>query len=115
MEFFKKAIEINPNFNEAINDLGKAYFLLKDFKNAIKTFELLVPTFQHNAELLKDLGSAYGNLKQWDKAIEYFSRAVNNAPNDADAWEKLAICYQSKGDKYKSTSCHLKALELKKK
>ena len=40
IEYFKKALAIDPKNYEALNELGHAYALKGDYDNAIKTLEL---------------------------------------------------------------------------
>lgn len=76
IEFFKKAIESDPNKSEFYHDLGAAYYETGDIDKTISAFQHALYLNPASAETNKNLGLALylkGNL---DGAMEAFHRAV---------------------------------------
>ena len=61
IEYAEKALEIKPDFSEAINNMAIAYYHKKDIKKAIELMEKAVklnpknPTAVNNLQVLKGL------------------------------------------------------------
>ena len=79
---FKRAIEIEPKYFAAMNNLGAAYLASGRWDDAISVYKKLVsnimygtPGHGHN-----NLGWAYFKKGDLKKAIQHFSMAVNLAP-----------------------------------
>jgi tetratricopeptide (TPR) repeat protein len=61
-------------YNDAMYNLGAAYFNLKDYNAAVGTIEALLLT-QESADAHELLGRVYGAMELKDKAIEEFKKA----------------------------------------
>ena len=107
IEYFKRAIREDGGFAEAFNNLGIAYFELKDYRNAqdcLKRAVLLKPDF---VEALLNLGSAYlfdeqpvvglevqtGRPRLMDAAMAY-EQVVTIQPEMAEAHMHLGLVYE---------------------
>ena len=107
IEYFKKAIREDGKFAEAYNNLGIAYFELRDYRNAqdcLKRAVLLKPDF---VEALLTLGSAYlfdeqpvvglevqtGRPRLMDAAMAY-EQVVSIQPEMAEAHMHLGLVYE---------------------
>lgn len=107
IEYFKKAIREDGKFAEAYNNLGIAYFELRDYRNAqdcLKKAVLLKPDF---VEALLNLGSAYlfdeqpveglevktGRPRLMDAAMAY-EQVLSIQPEMAEAYMHLGLVYE---------------------
>lgn len=82
VEYYKKALEIRPNFAAALYSLAITYFKLGQIKGAEKSFKSAI-VFSHSfAEAHYQLGSLYQHhLKgKTDIAREHFQKAVEIDP-----------------------------------
>ncbi len=93
----KKAIEIFPDYYDALEQLGNAYVEQRDYQTA-------QPLLLHAVEINKDgwrahygLGIAQFNLNQRDSAITSLQRAVelNNTSVNAYMWLGIVMAQQS--------------------
>ncbi len=107
IEYFKRAIREDGRFAEAYNNMGIAYFEMKDYRNAQESFKnavLLKPDF---VEALLNLGSAYLFDEQpvvglevqtrkprlQDAAMAY-EQVINLKPEMAEAYMHLGLVYE---------------------
>ncbi len=61
VEAFERAIQISPNFTEAYDSLGEAYFRMGRYPEAVKNFRKaleLQPSHKHAARRLKEAEKA---------------------------------------------------------
>ncbi len=107
IEYFKKALREDGKFAEALNNMGIAYFELKDYRNAQDCYKkaiLLKPDF---VEALLNLGSAYlfdeqpveglevktGKPRLMDAAMAY-EQVISMQPSMAEAYMHLGLVYE---------------------
>jgi len=107
IEYFKKAVRADRKFAEALNNMGIAYFELRDYRNAQDCFKkaiLLKPDF---VEALLNLGSAYlfdeqpveglevktGKPRLMDAAMAY-EQVISVQPGMAEAYMHLGLVYE---------------------
>lgn len=73
--------------------LGRAYFNLNRYNEAIESFRQALRIAPLNAVFWKDLGEAYLNLKRYDEAVDAYNQALRIDPQLDDAWNDLGITY----------------------
>ena len=80
-------------------------------EKAIEIFEEAVKLFPSSVVLLNNLGVQYIKINQIDSAIEIFEKAIsiNKKPY---LFNNLALAYEKRGDKEKSSLLYQRALEL---
>lgn len=81
IEFFKKAVEINPNFVGARWNLALGYIYEQDFekaKNEIALMEIIEPTYIYNEKNIITLSNILKKQKQYEIAIQLYLNALKN-------------------------------------
>jgi len=85
---FLKAIEINPNFQDAHNNLGNIYSYQGNLEKAIFHFEKAISLGKlkfgkDNTNIIRvNLGLAYFNSGEYVEAIRHFKMALENDPEN---------------------------------
>ena len=79
IKLFDKSIQIKPDFWQAINNQGLAYFERNNINRAIKLFEKAI-SIQENAEPLLGLASCL-SIKDINLAIQLAKKALTKDPN----------------------------------
>jgi tetratricopeptide (TPR) repeat protein len=99
LQYFKKALAIEPEFPEAWNNLGTLYLILKEwdkaipcFKRAAETLTYKTPHFAYN-----NLGLAYYHIGNYPKAIENYREALRLAPDYSLCWDNLGVAFEATG------------------
>lgn len=91
IKYYKKAIEIEPNFYKARLYLGDAYYMMEDYVKAIKYFREAIETFPNELEPRKYLVDALINSKNYDEGYKEGKEAIAVYP-DAVMFDKLETC-----------------------
>lgn len=87
----EKLVDLDPFDEETWQYLGDEYFVKKDFKMAIKSYENALRFASNDIDpyfkirILKDLGQVYYENEDFQKAIEYYEKALKSASNDDDS------------------------------
>lgn len=91
IEYFNKAIELNPNFAYAYSNRGFAKLNLNDIKGAYKDLRKSIELDNTNSYAFKNLGLIYLKDGQKKNACENFKKAVELGYSDTydDEVEKL--------------------------
>jgi len=91
---FKKAIEINPHFAEAYNNLGIIYYYDKNnSEEAIALFKEAVENNPDFAGAYNNLGIVYKNIGKIEEAIASHKKAIEINPDYATAHYDLSLLY----------------------
>lgn len=90
----------NPLIKFAFNNLGSAYFILKDYNNALQPLVDAIRVDRYYANAHFNLGMVYFKLKRLPEATAEFERALEIKPDYKEAMEFLGYIrdaeYQSK-------------------
>ena len=89
-EWYKRAIELNPQFASAYNNLGLNYAAQKDFARAQEALETATRTDPRNQGAFYNLGLVRLQMGQFRRAVESFRRAHELKPGDPDPLVRLA-------------------------
>ena len=109
---FNKAIELNPNSNEAYNSRGIAYSSKGDFNSAIADFSKAIKLNPNSAEAYSIRGLAYIRQENFDHAIADFNKAIELNPNSNEAYNTRGVAYSKKGNFDHAIADFNKAIEL---
>ena len=97
IRFFKKAIEIDPNYLESYINIGLLYSKEGDTEKAISYYEKAIAVDPDFTKAHYNLGTVYAEKGKSDKAISEFKKCLSINPNLAKAHLKLGTAYISKG------------------
>ena len=89
VENFNKAIQLNPNFFEAYNNLGNSLMEFGKFKDAINKYESAIKLKPEYASAYNNLGGAWEDLGDFEKAIFNYSKAIKFNPEFYTAKENI--------------------------
>jgi len=82
-KFYLKALEINPNFINALVGLGKTYAVMGRSPEAVATLEKAVKDYPRLGQLYLELARAYTLSGEYKKALDTYKKAVEFAPDSA--------------------------------
>jgi len=113
MEFFKKAIELNPNLEGPHLELGSIYYIKRLYDLEIKEYQEVLKINPKNTDALFFLAEAYETKGLYDIAIKEYEKIISIDPEDAEAYYNLGLAYLTEGRKSKALEIYpkLKALD----
>ena len=91
--FFKKALELNNNF-EINNNIGIAYKNLKDYKLAEKYFINAINLDKNNYKSYFNCANLYHDNSEYKKAIEYYEKALECNQEFEESYLKISEVYK---------------------
>jgi len=100
LEYYKRAINEEPSFPEARNNLGVIYDKLEMYNEATNEFMRALDTDPELAESHNNIGCLYADWMWWSEAYQHHKKAIELNPNLAEAHNNLAMDYADIG-KYK--------------
>ena len=95
---YKRAIVVKPDYPNAIEKLGQAYFKQKRWADAAATFEQL-KTYKPDAKTYSALGESYLELGKLDEGVAALNNAVNYDPELEQARYNLGKAYIKAGNR----------------
>lgn len=117
VEFFERAIEINPRYTEASLNLSITYNELGEFKKAQEVFSVAAQ-IAHPTPLSLDpfvagklanehfkIGNIYLDFGMYDEAIEEYKKALRLHDKAADIHTRLGMALRNKGN-YEEAMVH---------
>jgi non-specific serine/threonine protein kinase/serine/threonine-protein kinase len=93
IQFFGRAIEINPESAEAYYNLGAIKYNLGLYQESINSCKEATRLKTDDANAFAYLGAAYGKLGRFEEAVEAYKQVVNIAPDDLMAHISLGAIY----------------------
>jgi tetratricopeptide (TPR) repeat protein len=78
---FNRAIKMNRNYAEALNNLGVVFYMRKKYDKAIKEYAKALKLSETSASFHSNLGMAYFETKAFDEATVEFMRALELDPH----------------------------------
>ena len=96
---FKRAIELDPGFAEAVYNLGVTFQKLDSHEKAVEQFEDAIELRPGNAQYYYALGNSYFHLQRYDRAVRSFERALSVNANHLEAQYSLAVSLERSGSK----------------
>ncbi|MCP4579674.1 MAG: tetratricopeptide repeat protein [Deltaproteobacteria bacterium] len=100
LKYFRKALELKPQFPEATNNMGTVYLLMGDWPKAIKCFREAAADMKYETPqyAYNNMGLAYFKMGNTQKAIENYEMALRLSRSYAAVYLNLARLYEKKGD-----------------
>ena len=91
INYYKQALEINPNFRAARLSLAYCYYYTKKPKDSIKEFEILIKESPDDFEVYRFFGFALIDDVQYDRAIEIYKIAQRISPNSPSPVKNIGL------------------------
>ena len=101
---FKTAVELSPEYAEAVNNLGVLFKMKGQYTEAEKYFKRAIYIDKGYSSAYNHLGTVYLAQGQIEDAIKMIEKAIKKEPAFADAYYNLGICYIEKTKKNPSHS-----------
>jgi len=78
---YERAVKLNPNYNEAINNLGTIYYARKSYRRAVSQYNKALKLAPESASIYSNLGTAQFARKKYKEAAECYEQALSLDPD----------------------------------
>jgi tetratricopeptide (TPR) repeat protein len=95
---FLKAVELDPNYGEAINQLAYLYFNAGDFTKALEYLKKYASIYPNDANPFDSMGDLFWRMGKLDEALENYKHALELKPGFYMSATKIAYIYGMKED-----------------
>ncbi|MEN9459554.1 MAG: hypothetical protein RL135_2177 [Bacteroidota bacterium] len=95
-KYYERAIQIQPDYIEAIVKLADLYFVVKEHQKSIGLLNKLMKIDAGNAHVYHMLGLNYKEMGDTSRAIYHFQTAIENDPADYESNLYIANMYAGK-------------------
>ena len=112
VKHFTNVIQLMPEFAEAYNSRGFAYFLKAELDDAIVDFSKAIELNTDYTEAYNNRSAAYRDKGDFDKAIADSSKAIQRNPDYAPFYYIRGTIYDHKGELNRAIRDYTKAIEL---
>jgi superkiller protein 3 len=110
---YRKAIELNPQYATAYNNLGSFLDDLKRLDEAEANYRKAIELNPQDATAYNNLGNTLKDLKRFDEAEANYRKAIELNPQYATAYNNLGILLHFTLEKYnEAESSYRKVIEI---
>ena len=112
LDQFFKALELNEDSPEILNNIGQTYLKMKEYDKAEEHFKKAIEIFPDFAECYNNLGLLYMDNKKYELAIENMNKAISHYSDFAEAYLNLGNAYKQLDQVEKAVENWQKAVEI---
>ncbi len=112
IEYFSKALELNPGFAAAYQKRGMLYYFQEKYDKVIQDFKSYTNLVPEQAEGYRMLGMGYLQKGLYAEAIDNFTRAIEVDPNLTSGFTYRAKALRLSGKIEEAISDSTKAIQL---
>ena len=94
LESYNKAIEIDPNYAQAYNNLGIAFQKLNRINEAVFNYKKAISLKTDFAEAFNNLGTAMMLLNNTNEALKFFDKSLQIKSDYAEVYNCLGNLYE---------------------
>ena len=98
LEFYKKALVVNPNSEEIMVNMGVTLATIGEISSAKIYYEKAIQINPNFINAYGNLGSLLTELAKFDEAIECFKKGLTISPNHPFILNNLGYAYKLKGN-----------------
>ena len=93
IKVLNKALRLEPNHQEALEELALIYEFQRDYEKAIPLYEKRVAHSPYDVELRIHLATLYSQVGEKKKAIQQFEHLIAFGQGNPEVWRPLARLY----------------------
>lgn len=94
IQIFQQVLEADPDRTDVHDAIATAYFLVKQYDQAIEHFTRVTQLCPKDAKAYVNLGAVYNRKEEFSKAADILKKAVSRNGNSVEAYYNLGIAYR---------------------
>jgi tetratricopeptide (TPR) repeat protein len=110
----QKLLGLGDSSTFVMNNLGKAYYLTLDYKNALKYFLLIKENTTDNEALYYNIARSYRGVKDYSNTALYLQKAIKEgvSPLAASYYGLLGDSFENLGKNSEANQAYMKGLDF---
>jgi tetratricopeptide (TPR) repeat protein len=112
IRFYTKAVEMKPNYKQALYNLGNLYRDTGNYKIALAVYSRLIHFYPKYARAYLNMGLIFNALGDPQRAREFYLKVSNLEPENGDAYFNLGYLSESQGELSEAVNYYEKAVEV---
>jgi tetratricopeptide (TPR) repeat protein/WD40 repeat protein len=112
LDAYQRAIETDPRYIYAYQQMGRAYYSLEDYKTAETYFQKTFKIAPDDGDTYANYGNFLDDIDRYQEAISMYLKAVELNPEYYWAWKQLGWAYHEAGDEVKAEEALIKGAVL---
>ena len=93
IDYFSKAIKINPEYTDSYNNLGNCYYELEDFDKSFKYFKKSYSLNKFDISSIINISNILSLKNKYNSSINLLKKVLKVDPNNKKALFNLCICF----------------------
>ncbi|EFK38252.1 MULTISPECIES: lipopolysaccharide assembly protein LapB [Peptoniphilus] len=110
IEYYKKAIEIDKNYDRAYFYLGLIYDKLDRKDEAIECLKKCIEIDSYDYNSYNIIGAIYESKKEYEKALKYVRKSLNIKPGFGEGLFNMGVIYKALGNNDEALNYYKKAV-----
>ncbi len=111
--YYERALNVDPDYGLAIQNIGKVYFQKKQYDKALEFFDKARSHYPQDYETDLLAAQCLTHLERVDEALERLLRLTRLAPDDARVYRRIGMIYlRQKGNEQLARQMFSKSLSL---
>lgn len=112
-QFYLKALELNANNENVLNNLGTVFQHRQQYNNALSYYHKVLAINPLHIDAILNMGISFQHMGDYDKAKIYYKKVLELNPNLDHAFNNLGVLYQLEYDFESAIDCFKKAINIK--
>ena len=109
---YRDAISLNPDYMEAMVNLGTCLAALDAYPDAIESYQSALALAPNSPVIFNNLGTALAEMGRHEDAVESYRKALGADAEYGEAYFNLALSLIALGDHDEAIRSHKKALDI---
>jgi tetratricopeptide (TPR) repeat protein len=110
---FRRALQIRPDYFDAVHNLATVYFLQGQFEASVDTYQNALRLKRDHAGAHYNLGLALQQIDRNEEALGHYRQAITFQPNHLDARNNLGNLLKNQGRPEEAIACYQEVLRQK--
>lgn len=112
IKLFNEALSLNPNYADALNNLGNIYNAMEKYNEALEHLSKAVILLPNEPIILNNISICLMELGKLEEAKSCLEKAIRIKPNFFPAYNTLGKLFAMKNDLISAKECFQKSLEI---
>lgn len=109
---YQKALENDPDNNDALVSIGKVYYYLGNLDKASEYYERAIEIDDSFPFPYNNLGIIFEDRGEYDRAIDHYNTAISLDPEYPNPYNNIGSIYTLRGEYENACTWYLRALEI---